>query len=278
MWYIIKKKAIEPLLSGCTAEQLGIIKFAQSPLTSSDMKYINAINTTTTTNDSTKRCYIQKYPEALNGVGTLKDYEVTLYLDANIKPLAEPPRTIPFDLQKHFSNEIKQMEKQGIMEPHTGPAPWISSVVLSPKADGNIRVTVDMRQVNKEIKSTNFPIPKVEDIKAKMAGNKVFSKLDFRSAFHQLHLSEESRYAIVFHGDSRLMRFCRLTIENMVAFGELNKAFIPIFSNIDHSHIIHDDLIIVIPTVEEHDRALEIVLNRIMEVGLTLVQRNVSSS
>ena len=49
-----------------------------------------------------------------------------------------------------------------------------------------------MKQVNKAIKSTNLPIPKVEDIKVKMAGNKVFSKLDFRSAFHQLHLAEES--------------------------------------------------------------------------------------
>ena len=54
LWYIIRKKAIEPLLSGSTAEQLGIIKFAQSPLISSDLTYINAINTTTATNDSTK--------------------------------------------------------------------------------------------------------------------------------------------------------------------------------------------------------------------------------
>ena len=49
-----------------------------------------------------------------------------------------------------------------------------------------------MKQVNKTIKSTNLPIPKVADIKVKMAGNKVFSKLDFRLAFHQLHLAEES--------------------------------------------------------------------------------------
>ena len=63
---------------------------------------------------------------------------------------------------------------------------------LAPNDDGNIRVTVDMRQVNKAIKSTNLPISKTEDVKAKMAGNKVFPKLGFRSAFHQLHLAEES--------------------------------------------------------------------------------------
>ena len=106
VWYIIKKKSIEPLLSGSTAVQLGIIKFALSPLTSSDMKYINAINSATATNDSTKQYYMQKYPEAFSGVGKLKDYEVTLHLHPSIKPVPELPRTIPFHLQKRFSNEI----------------------------------------------------------------------------------------------------------------------------------------------------------------------------
>ena len=156
------------------------------------MKYINAINSTTGVNDLTKRYYIQKYPEAFSGVGTLKDYEVTLHLDPNIKAIVEPPRTIPFHLQKHYNIEIKQMEKQGIIELHTGAAPWISNVALAPKDNGNIRVTVDMGQVSIAIKNTILPIPKVEDIKVKMAGNKVFSKLDFHSAFHQLHLAEES--------------------------------------------------------------------------------------
>ena len=107
VWYIIKKKSIEPLLSGSTAVQLGIIKFAPSPLTSSDMKYINAINSATATNDSTKQYYMQKYPEAFSGVGKLKDYEVTLHLHPSIKPVAELPRAIPFHLQKRFSNKIK---------------------------------------------------------------------------------------------------------------------------------------------------------------------------
>ena len=153
------------------------------------MKYINAINTNTATNDSTKQYYIQKYPEAFNCVVTLKDYEVTLHLDPNIKPVTELPRTIPFHIQKFFSNEIKQMEKQGIIEPHTGPAPWISNVFTCPQGQWQHQSYIDMRQVNRVTKSTNLLIPKVEDIKAKIAGNKVFSKLDFCSAFHQLHLA-----------------------------------------------------------------------------------------
>ena len=56
----------------------------------------------------------------------------------------------------------------------------------------------------------------------------------------------------------------------MIASGELNKAFIPLFSDIDHTHIIHDDLVIATPTIEEHNCILEKVFDRIIEVGLTL--------
>ena len=55
------------------------------------------------------------------------------------------------------------MEEQTILEEHEGPAPWVSDPVLAPK-DGGIRNTVDIRQANKAIKSTNVPIPRVEDI------------------------------------------------------------------------------------------------------------------
>jgi hypothetical protein len=59
-------------------------------------------------------------------------------------------------------------------------------VVLAPKEDGGTRVTVDLRQVNKAIKKTNIPIPTAEEVRSQFAGNTVFSKIDFKSAFHQL--------------------------------------------------------------------------------------------
>lgn len=71
--------------------------------------------------------------------------------------------------------------------PQNEPAP-VSNVVLTPKDDGDIRVTVDDRNVNKAIKLSNLPIPKQEDIKAKLAHKVYFSKLDFKSAFWQVEL------------------------------------------------------------------------------------------
>ena len=98
------------------------------------------------------------------------------------------------------------MIKEDVIElyPEKKPAPWISNTVIAPKTDGNIRMTLDARNLNKAIMSTNLPIPRHEDVKAKLAGCKIFSKMDFKSAFWQIEIEEKSRYLTVFHANDKL--------------------------------------------------------------------------
>ena len=102
------------------------------------------------------------------------------------------PALIPFHLQDHFKNEIAKMEAAGIIEEHTGPGPWIPNPVLAPKDDRGTHLAVNMREANKAILSTNIPIPRAKDIWASLSGCKYFSKLDFKSAFHQIKITQES--------------------------------------------------------------------------------------
>ena len=127
-----------------------------------------------------------------------------------------------------------------------------------------------MRNVNKAIQPTNIPISRVEEIKAQLNGCKVFSKLDFKSAFHQLEIDEGSRYLTVFHGNGRLMRYCVLTMGSTPASGELTKALRPLFEHIKDVHVIHDDVIIATEDSEHHEVVLQQVLNIILEAGMTL--------
>ena len=69
------------------------------------------------------------------------------------------------------------MEKKGIIEEHTGQDPWVSDIVLAPKENDSVRVTVDMRRVDKAIKKTSLPIPRVEDTKAQLSSSKVYAEL-----------------------------------------------------------------------------------------------------
>ena len=187
-----------------------------------------------------------------------------------MQPVAQPPRPIPFHLRERFDREILRMEQHGIIEEHHGPAPWVSNAVLAPKDDGGVRVTIDMREANPAIKDTHIPVPRVDDIQARLAGNKIFSKLDLRSAFHQLEIDEESRNITVFHAGSRLMRYKRMTMGTKPASGELNKALRPLFQHLPEVHCIHDDIIIATKSKKEHDRILQEVMRILEASGLTL--------
>lgn len=65
-------------------------------------------------------------------------------------------------------------------------------VVVVPKKSGKVRICVDLKPLNKSVMRETYPIPKVDDTLAQLAGAKVFSKLDANSGFWQIPLAEES--------------------------------------------------------------------------------------
>ena len=264
--YVVKQN-VEFLLSGIAAEDLGIIKFNSHPRLISKS---NLIRRAGVKKDEQLSQVVTAHKNVFNGIGLLKDYQEQIHIDEEVQPVAEQPRPIPFHLRQRFKNEIERMEEQGIIEEHDGPAPWVSNAVLAPKDDGGIRVTVDMRNANKAILDTNVPIPREEDIRVQLSGCQYFTKLDFKSAFHQLEIAPESRYITVFYANGKLMRYKRLTMSTKPASGELHRALQLIFADIPEAHVLHDDVIIATETNSRHHEVLDSVLTKLSQKGLTL--------
>ena len=132
-------------------------------------------------------------------IGRLKEHTVKLHIKENVPPVAQRERRIPFALRKRVHTELAELEKQGIIEDITDkPTPWLSPMVIVPKGKNGIRLCLDMRNANKAIERTRYPTPTVEDLTVKLRKAKKFSKLDLKSAFHQLELSPKSRYITAF--------------------------------------------------------------------------------
>ena len=99
-----------------------------------------------------------KYPQIFTGLGRLKDHKVKFHVKPGIKPIRDALRTIPYHLCDRANNALQEMIEQGVVEEHptNKPSPWVSNVAFCEKDDGSLQVTVDAKNVNKAIQSSNL--------------------------------------------------------------------------------------------------------------------------
>lgn len=101
-------------------------------------------------------------------------------------------------MQKKVGEKLDELEAMDIIEKVNEPSQWVSPAIIVPKKDGDIRICVDMRQLNVAIQHEKLPIPTVDEILYKMNEAEVFSKLDLKMAFHQIELDPSSRHITTF--------------------------------------------------------------------------------
>ena len=140
--------------------------------------------------------------------GVLKGYELKLHIDESVKPAAQPVRRMPFGLRVKVDKKLDQLlELDIIEEAPDGPSRWISSLVVVPKCNGDIRVCVDMQRANEAIIHERHPIPTVQELLHDLNGSTVFSKIDLKRGFRQILLSEDSRHITTFVTHRGLYRY-----------------------------------------------------------------------
>ena len=128
-----------------------------------------------------------------SGVGKLNNYQLKVHVNPDIPPVAQPPRRVPFHIRKVVDKKLRELEELDIIDSVQGPTPWVSPLVAVPKANGEVRVCVDMRQANEAVIRERHPIPTLEETLQALNGATVFYKLDLRWGYHQIELHPDSR-------------------------------------------------------------------------------------
>ena len=140
-------------------------------------------------------------------LGTLKGFQVKIYVDPDAVLSFHPPRSVPFALCVKVEQELERLQQQGTLEP-VYIAEWAASIVVLKKS---VRICGDFSvTVNPVSKIDRYPIPNVEDLFARLCKSKLFSKLDLSQAYQQLTLDENSKKYLVINTHRGLFRYTRL--------------------------------------------------------------------
>ena len=117
-------------------------------------------------------------------------------------------------------------------------------------------------------KLDKYPIPKVNDLFAKLGKGKYFSKLDLSHAYQQLPLEESSKKYVVVNTHKGLFQFTRLPFGISSAPGIFQRVIETLLQGIEGVVVYIDDILVTESTEEEHLRALERVLSQLEQAGL----------
>jgi hypothetical protein len=67
---------------------------------------------------------------------------------------------------------------------------WGATIIFVKKENQTLRLCIDFRQLNKAIVKNKYPLPKIVDLFDQLRGEKMFSKIDLRSGYHQVRIKE----------------------------------------------------------------------------------------
>ena len=204
-------------------------------------------------------------------LGTIKDQKATIDVVPGAKPRYHKARTIPYAYLQSVEEELDRLVTVGILEP-IDSSDWAAPIVPVIKSDKtSVRICGDFRvTVNPVSRLNRYPIPKIEDLFAKIASanGKIFSTIDLSRAYLQLPLDEESQRLCVINTHKGLYRYTRLPFGVASAPGIFQKTMERLLHGIPGVVVYIDDILVSNPTKDEHLSSLEEVLKRLQNANL----------
>ena len=190
----------------------------------------------------------------------------------DVQPVYQKPRPVPYALLQKVDEEYDRLIANNILYP-VDYSHWGTPVVCVQKADGEIRICGDYKQVNQRITSDGYKLPNIQDLLAKLTqGNqpKVFSCLDLSGAFNQLLLDEEAAKVLVLNTHRGLLATKRLTYGVKVAPAQFQAAIDKILAGIPNVTSYIDDVLVATRDEQEHLETLKKVLARFEKYNVKL--------
>jgi len=133
------------------------------------------------------------FPEMFDGTVGLFEGEVDLKLTEDAKPVQLPPRAVALSYLPKLKQDLDKMEEQGIIRPCPEVTEWVHNLVLTVKSNGDLRICLDPKNLNKYLVRSVHYTASWEDVQHSFKNGNFFSTLDVKSGYWTKTLSRESQ-------------------------------------------------------------------------------------
>src|SRR4051812_28361202 len=117
-----------------------------------------------------------------------RDVEFLIELLLGIGPIAKRPYPMSTDELKELKKQLKEQLAKGFIRERSSP--WGAPVLFVMKMDNSQRLVMDYCSLNEVTIKNKYPLPRINDLFDQLEGACVFYKIDLRSGYFQIKISE----------------------------------------------------------------------------------------
>ena len=142
---------------------------------------------------------VDEFEEAFGDIGCLKTERVRIVLRDGAELYAmNVARRVPIPLQPKVKEDLDRLQAAGVIVPITEPTSWCALIDPVMKKSEKVRICVDLKKINREVKRETFILLTVDNITSKLTGATVFTSIDAASSFYQIPLHDDSQQLTTF--------------------------------------------------------------------------------